>query len=172
MGKLAKDEMRKLHASRRPASSTGIGERLIALATELRVNVIASYIPLATEPDVAEFNRWAISRELLFPRIAGDDLAFASGELLPGPFGLLEPNGRARDKSEIEFIVVPAMAADLEGNRLGKGKGYYDRTLKDLNAIKVAAIFDGELVTKIPTESHDARVDYIVTPTKTIRVES
>ncbi|MEY4990202.1 MAG: hypothetical protein RIS08_428 [Actinomycetota bacterium] len=133
---------------------------------ETQAKVIASYSPLKSEPDVREFNDWVIAtgRELLLPRVISDFLEFAKGETAPGSFGLQEPSGTAVSLDEIELIFVPALAVDSQGNRLGKGKGYYDRVLGELDCPKFAVIFDGEFFEQLPTEPHDQKVSGAVSP--------
>ena len=172
MGKLTKDELRRQLSARRPLSSHGVSEKLIQLAEVLGVEAIASYVPLASEPDVTAFNSWAENKSLSFPRIQDDELVFSTGELLPGPYGLMEPTGSSVEITDIELVVVPALAADRQGNRLGKGKGFYDRVLPRFKAVKVAVVFEDELLEELPTQAHDMPVDYVVTPNHIIKVGS
>ena len=163
-----KSEIRQLSISNRPQSSTGLAANLVRLVFELNANVIISYQPMPGEPDVTEFNLWAqaMGKLLLFPKIAGDDMGFASGELQPGRFDILEPQGDAQEVSSAQLILLPALAVDKQGNRLGKGSGYYDRALAHVTGIpKYAVVFDSELVDQVPAEPHDVWVTGAVTPT-------
>jgi 5-formyltetrahydrofolate cyclo-ligase len=138
----------------------------------LGVTTVASYHPLAAEPDVSEFNRqFARSGNLLLPRIIGDELEFAYGELTPGSMGIMEPIGESFPIDAIELFLVPAMAVDRNGNRVGKGMGYYDRILKRSVAKAVAVVFDGEIVDEIEALEHDVRMQYVVTPTQFMQFE-
>lgn len=164
----SKTEIRQRAISNRPQSSSGLAANLVRLVFELGVNVIASYQPLASEPDVRDFNLWvtAMGKTLLLPRIEGDRLVFAQGELAPGPNGIYEPTGQAEDLAKAELILLPALAVDKRGNRLGKGKGYYDRALSGVSGIpKYAVVFDSEVLDTVPTEVHDIWVTGAVTPT-------
>ena len=162
-----KAELRALHTSLRPRSSAGLTEQLRSLVAKLEVKTVASYHPLPSEPDTAEFNReFARSGNLLLPRIVGDDIEFAYGDLVPGSLGISEPTGDRFPIDAIELILVPALAIDKEGNRLGKGRGFYDRVLKTSVATAVGVVFDGELVDSIPVEEHDVRMQYAITPSK------
>ena len=141
-----------------------------ALVAKLGVKTVASYHPLPSEPDTAQFNRaFAISCNLLLPRIVGDDILFAYGDLVPGALGISEPTGERFPIDAIELILVPALAIDSEGNRLGKGRGYYDRVLKTSVATAVGVVFDGELVEELEVEEHDVRMQYAITPTKLLQ---
>jgi 5-formyltetrahydrofolate cyclo-ligase len=160
-----KAEIRALHQSLRPRSSHGLTEQLLNLTASLKVKTVASYHPLRSEPDTSEFNReFARSGNLLLPRVVGEEIEFAFGDTVPGSLGLMEPTGERFPIDAIELILVPALAIDAKGNRIGKGKGYYDRVLKTSVAIAVAVIFDGELVPEIIAEEHDVRMQYAITP--------
>jgi 5-formyltetrahydrofolate cyclo-ligase len=164
----SKSEIRQRCLAARPQSSEGLAANLVRLALELNVNVIASYQPLAKEPDVTEFNNWvlAMGKTLLLPRIESDELVFATGDLQLGSHGILEPQGEAREIFDCELLLVPALAVDLVGNRLGKGKGYYDRALYSITGIpRYAVVFDSEVLPVVPAEPHDVWVTGAVTPT-------
>ena len=164
----SKSEIRQRVLSARPQSSQGLAANLVRLTLELNVNSIASYQPMPTEPDVSEFNAWvvAMGKTLLLPRIEGDDLVFASGQLSTSRLGILEPTGAAQSLASVELILLPALAVDKQGNRLGKGKGFYDRALMNIAGIpKYAVVFDSEVLTQVPSEVHDVWVTGAVTPT-------
>jgi 5-formyltetrahydrofolate cyclo-ligase len=165
MPKSNKAEIRALHQSLRPRSSEGLTEALSALVEKLEVKTVASYHPLSSEPDTREFNE-AFSRKgnLLLPRMVGDEIEFAYGSLTRGALGIMEPTGDRFPIDAIELILVPALAMDTQGNRLGKGLGYYDKVLKTSVALAVGVIFDGELVQRLDAEEHDVRMQYAITP--------
>lgn len=120
---------------------------------------------MQSEPDVSEFNSLASkSFQLLLPRIVGEDLEFANGQLRSGSFGILEPQGQAVPAGNIDLMILPALAVDKSGNRLGKGKGFYDRALKKFEGKSAAVIFETELLESVPCEAHDMRVSTVVTP--------
>jgi 5-formyltetrahydrofolate cyclo-ligase len=94
------------------------------------------------------------------------------GELAPGTIGVLEPRRELRghaerkiDRSAIDLIVIPGLAFDRRGGRLGYGKGYYDRFLAHLHgsATRLAVCFECQLVAEVPVLPHDIRVHMIVT---------
>lgn len=98
-------------------------------------------------------------------------------ELEAGAYGILEPRQQLRSDplrkigpQQIEFAIVPGLGFDRKGGRIGYGKGYYDRLLPQLptDCPKVGLAYDCQLVENIPVESHDQRMDFIVTPTLTI----
>ena len=167
-----KAQLRKQHAALRPRSNSGLTASLEAAIAALGVTTVASYHPLASEPDVGEFNlKFARSGNLLLPRVTEDGLEFAQGELTMGNLGIMEPTGEAFPTDAIELFLVPALAVDRSGNRIGKGKGYYDRMLKTSVAKAVAVVFDGEIVDQIEALEHDVRMQYVVTPTQFMHFE-
>jgi 5-formyltetrahydrofolate cyclo-ligase len=70
---------------------------------------------------------------------------------------------------KFDLILVPGMAFDLSGNRLGRGQGFYDRILAEVSGIKCGVCHNFQLLENIPTEPHDAQVDFIFTPARGVR---
>jgi 5-formyltetrahydrofolate cyclo-ligase len=71
----------------------------------------------------------------------------------------------------VDLILVPGLAFDLRGHRLGRGKGYYDQLLRGLGGITCGVAFDQQIVAGIPVEPHDVRVNRVLTPTRWIQME-
>ena len=112
--------------------------------------------------------RWAGSKTLLLPCVKGDELElrYFDGEerLQPGEgYAIPEPVGELfADWGKIDLILVPGVAFDKFGNRLGRGKGYYDKVLKQTRAYKLGIAFDFQRVEHVPVEPHDVRMDGVV----------
>lgn len=113
-------------------------------------------------------NKWAGSKTLLLPCVKGDELElrYFDGEerLQPGEgYAIPEPVGELfADWGKIDLILVPGVAFDKFGNRLGRGKGYYDKVLKQTGAYKLGVCFDFQLVERVPVEPHDVKMDRVV----------
>lgn len=92
-------------------------------------------------------------------------------EIITGKFGVREPSSICAEipLEQFNLVLVPGMAFDLQGNRLGRGRGFYDRLLAGVSGIKCGVCYDGQLWPEIPTETHDAKVDFIVTPSTLLR---
>ncbi len=164
---IEKEILREQLLAKRPHSSEGLTQQLLALIQKLNPATLATYSPLPKEPDVSEFNRLiANSLNLVFPKVIGEDLVFAAGELATGKFSIKEPTGLAQEK--IDLMLVPALAVDQNGNRLGKGKGYYDRYLHSRHFPRYAVVFDEEVLDQIPEQLHDQRMSGFVTPTRVV----
>ena len=105
----------------------------------------------------------------MLPLIKGNDLQlllYAGKESLKtGVFGILEPSEdcEAVPESEIDLIIVPGVAFDRQHNRLGRGKGFYDRLLSTLDVPKIGICYDFQLKDQIPTEPFDRKMDLIIT---------
>lgn len=96
---------------------------------------------------------------------------FDDDEFKVGAYGILEPKKeRPTDKSEIDVVLLPGMGFDRNGNRMGFGGGYYDRFLQDYAGIKIGICYSFQIVEKIPTQSTDIPVDFIVTENEVYRV--
>lgn len=113
-------------------------------------------------------NKWAGNKTLLLPCVKGDELElrYFDGEerLQPGEgYAIPEPVGELfTDWGKIDLILVPGVAFDKSGNRLGRGKGYYDKVLKQTGAYKLGVCFDFQLVERVPVEPHDVKMDRVV----------
>ena len=96
-------------------------------------------------------------------------------ELGLGSYGILEPRVEKIRKTkikDIDLIIVPGVAFDKTGNRLGHGKGYYDRLLEQSNVVSIGLCFEFQLVEKILTEHHDKPVDIIITENRVINCKN
>lgn len=90
-------------------------------------------------------------------------------QLSIGTFYVMEPNkGKLVDSSKIDLIFLPGLVFDKNGNRLGRGKGYYDKFLKNTKAKKIGLAFDFQVIDGVPTNKHDVSVDMIVTEKEVI----
>jgi 5-formyltetrahydrofolate cyclo-ligase len=92
-------------------------------------------------------------------------------DIVTGKFGVREPAASCAEipLNQFDLILVPGMAFDLSGSRLGRGQGFYDRLLAEASGIKCGVGYDFQLLEKIPSEPHDARVDFILTPNRCVR---
>jgi 5-formyltetrahydrofolate cyclo-ligase len=70
---------------------------------------------------------------------------------------------------KFDLVLVPGVAFDLSGNRLGRGKGFYDQLLAKISGVKCGVGYDFQLLEKIPAEPHDAKVDFVITPARTMK---
>jgi len=109
---------------------------------------------------------YGMGKRVAYPRCEGDELGLYiadEGQFIPGMYGILEPDDSCEriDMAEVDFAVIPGVAFDRNGGRLGRGKGYYDRLLKDSKAVKAGICFNEQIVDSVPMEVHDGRMDMI-----------
>ena len=92
-------------------------------------------------------------------------------DIVIGKFGVREPAATCVEipLNQFDLVLVPGMAFDLNGNRLGRGQGFYDRILAEASGRKCGVCHNFQLLEKIPTEPHDAKVDFIFTPARGVR---
>ena len=129
-----------------------------------------------------------VGDNLFFYRIEQKDVRFDKAKyetffptLKKNSYGILEPivdpacpNVNRVDPQDFDVVLVPGLAFDRAGRRLGRGKGYYDRFLAQTkpSAVRVAVAFDFQIVPKIPTDENDQLVHYIATPTQLVRTDA
>lgn len=123
---------------------------------------------------VSILNRWYQSKQLALPLVQGDDLLLLQYEgpesVERGAFGIWEPKPTCRiiQPEQIDLLLVPGVAFDRQGNRLGRGRGFYDRLLRTIQAPKMGICFDFQLLPEIPTEPFDQPMDIILTDKRII----
>jgi 5-formyltetrahydrofolate cyclo-ligase len=163
---------RALSADARLSASTALA--VAAVAEWGSANCVASYLSFGDEPPTHEMTERFMARgvRVLVPVIDGDHLDWAqySGpdEVLHGPLGIVEPSGPRLGHDALrdaDVVIVPALAADRHGRRLGRGRGYYDRVLDGVSAPTAAVLYDDERVDLVPVEAHDRDVTGILQPT-------
>lgn len=115
--------------------------------------------------------KWKHQKTILLPTIEGDFLKIKKFEgkefMTPdNRFGILEPNGDIFNKlEEIDLVIVPGMAFDSTKNRLGRGKGFYDKLLPDLSCLKMGVCFDFQFVNHVPIDKYDVKMDSVIVET-------
>ena len=134
--------------------------------------VWAGYLALTQEPDLSAVYDSTPHIQWAFPRMEARHLTFyISQNFIKGPFGVMEP-GEDSQKLHLEDlagVLVPGLGFNKKGRRLGKGQGFYDKALEAFQNPKVGVCFDCQVVEEdLPEESHDIRVDSIVTEKKVI----
>ena len=127
-------------------------------------------LPDEVSTDMLIHSAEMMDKVILLPVVVGDDLELRIYEgpssLKVGAYGIMEPVGPIFPESEydrIDLAIIPGMAFDPYGNRLGRGKGYYDRLLPRLgNALRIGVCFPFQKVDSVPSEAHDIKVNDVV----------
>lgn len=174
-----KEELRKINKEkRRELLKDDINEKSVK-ATKIflesniykTANTIMLYYPLGNEMDTSYIFKSAIDdgKTVAFPItdiktneltaiVADSDTQFSKGE-----YKIFEPESdNAIDKDKIDVVIVPGIAFDKNGNRIGFGKGCYDRFLKDTNAIKIGFGYEFQMTNEILADSFDVCMDYLI----------
>ena len=128
---------------------------------------VCAFAPLPGEIDV--LRDWPAAKRLALPRVNGETLAFhwidSAEDLVAGPFGTREPaSGRPLAGTTFDLILVPGLAFDSMGGRLGRGLGFYDRFLETATGRFVGVCHPWQIVDAVPREDHDVRMDFLLTP--------
>lgn len=190
-GAMPKRSLRQQMLARRRALSSAewqessrlAQQNLLSLEEFRQAACIALYSPARNETDTAAILAAAhgAGKRVLFPAVCGEEMVLRQVEgvacLGPGCFGILEPcfTGVDHGADEADLIVVPGVAFDLTGHRIGFGKGFYDRFLEQpgRKAHLVGLCHDFQLIGEaIPAEGHDIRMEIIVTDKRIIRCGS
>lgn len=132
-------------------------------------NVIACYCSLKDEVCLDELitDAWKNKKIVVVPKVNGNEMEFYEiknmNDLEIQSFGIREPkHDFTFDKHKIDLFFVPGVAFDMSGNRMGFGKGYYDRYLVDLDAYKIGICFREQLDDHIPTDEFDIKMNEII----------
>lgn len=108
---------------------------------------------------------YAVSKTIFLPVVVGDDLVikpYNPMAMKPGAFGILEPQGDPVSPVQLDLIIVPGVAFDAAGNRMGRGKGFYDRLLAGTSATTIGVCYAEQYYLSIPTEPHDVPLNDVI----------
>lgn len=173
-------ELGRFSADARLAASRELRARLSGQSCWAAARTVMLFAPLADEPDV-----WPLVDEALragkavaLPRFAPDRLEYeaalvadATRDVQPGRFGIREPRPGCplAPLEQLDLVLVPGVAFDPHGRRLGRGKGYYDRLLARVRGVKCGVGFDLQVVAEVPAGAQDGTLDCLLTPTRWLR---
>ena len=150
----------------------GLSDRILAKLEQhpdfVKAEKVMLYNALPDEVQTLNFlEKWHLRKRIILPTVVGDDIipveyaketTFAVGD-----FNILEPQNEPYT-GDFDLIIVPGVAFDRMGNRLGRGKGYYDRFLsRYLNVKRIGICFGFQLVDEVPAEPFDIRMDEVIT---------
>ncbi len=141
--------------------------------------VIAMYKSINSEVNTDELIKYSINigKTVVLPKVEENELKFykinsINEKLFKSKFGIEEPLGQLEnfvDNKFIDLIIVPGICFDTEKNRLGFGKGYYDRFLKQKDFKTIGICFDEQIIEKVPITDNDIKVKQIITDKRNIK---
>lgn len=157
------------------AEQLEISERILTALQQTdafqQAQTILAYYSLPDELHTLPFlNRWTTQKTILLPKVVGDELTIhpytGAESVAPGAFGINEPTTPPfTDYQAIDLVVVPGVAFDPQGNRLGRGRGYYDKLFAHLlpaDTKRIGVCYPFQLLPNIPTEPTDVTMDAVV----------
>lgn len=159
------------------AKTKAIEERLFEFANFLESRIALLYMPAEAEVDTREIiqRSFMYNKIIVLPAFNPDSKKITlmkvddpSRDLIEGPRGSMEPNPercKAVPLDCLDIAIIPGLAMDEKGGRIGLGNGYYDRLIPDLpiTTRKVGLVFEDQIISMVPMESHDKHVDIVVT---------
>lgn len=161
--------------------SRAIGRRLAAMPEIVVAQCVAGFVSFGTEVQTHELLRQLLAdgKQVCVPSFDRSahhyicsQLNDFDADLAEGRLGILEPKPQAIRPVHTDLPdvwLVPGLAFDEAGNRLGRGKGFYDRLLQEARGVKIALAYDFQLLNGVPAAAHDVRMDFIVTENRTIK---
>jgi len=169
--------LKNLSAEKRRLDSEKLCANLKEQSVFQNAGSILFFAPLPEEPDL-----WPLLNEMLagkkmvaLPCFDADNETYVPRhvqdihvEILSGKFGIREPATTciAIPLDDLDLVLVPGVAFALDGHRIGRGKGFYDRLLENFTGEKIGITFDEQIVETIPAEENDVLMDLILTPTR------
>lgn len=172
---IEKKELRaNIKALKKQHTKEQLLEQSVAILSKLendddfkKARIVMIYSALPDEVQTQAFlEKWRYRKKIILPTVVGDDIipvelaedtTFAVGD-----FNIMEPQNEPYTGG-YDLIVVPGVAFDRNGNRIGRGRGYYDRFLcKYLNVRRIGICFDFQLVDEVPTEPNDIKMDKVI----------
>lgn len=159
--------------------SAQIKSRLFGLEQYKKSKTIMFFVSFGSEISTHGMIKEALrNKSVIVPKVAHHEIEpsviIGFDNLVPGKFGILEPIETMNIANKnIDIVLVPGIVFDKEGHRIGYGYGFYDKFLAKVpKAVKIGLCFDFQFVDKIPRETHDVSVDFIVTEKRVIECKN
>ncbi|MDR2914792.1 MAG: 5-formyltetrahydrofolate cyclo-ligase [Tannerella sp.] len=154
--------------------SRKICNRLVQTDVFQKAKCIALYCAMEDEVQTSGLiEEWYMTKKIVLPVVSGENIFFfaytGKNNLVKSAFGINEPVATELISPEnIDLFIIPGIAFDYKCNRMGRGKGYYDRYLAGINKPAIGICFDFQLLEHIPAESHDKKMTLVITEKTTV----
>lgn len=167
-----RERKERLTSEEHEKQSERLCRKVLSHTAYARARTLMLFYPLADEIDIRPILKHAFGKKrVLLPVVQGDDLMLSEyqGEkslTKRGNYGIMEPTEDAFFKTyeQVDLVIVPGVAFTGKGDRMGRGKGYYDRFLPCVpNACKIGVCYDFQVVEQLPVEIHDIKMDEVLT---------
>jgi 5-formyltetrahydrofolate cyclo-ligase len=173
--------LKNLSETARSEASAKAVARLRRQAIWNQARSVLFYSSIAGEIDLSPLMESALEsgRAVLLPRFSAETGTYEAvrvsnlkRDCVPGKFGIVEPGPHcaAYPLKSLDLALAPGLGFDLDGRRLGRGRGFYDRLLAEVAGAKCGVAFDQQIVGEIPAEGHDIHMNFILTPTRWLKI--
>jgi 5-formyltetrahydrofolate cyclo-ligase len=173
--------LQKISPAARNAMSAQVRDRLKEQAIWKNAGSVLFFAPLPGELDAWPLLEDALADKKIaaLPRFDSASHGYAAcrvqnlrSEIVTGQFGIREPGAKCVEipLNRLDLVLVPGVGFDLQGRRLGRGRGFYDRLLADVDGIKCGIAFDEQVVDEIPVGPQDVRLNFILTPARCVEI--
>ncbi|MBQ0080533.1 MAG: 5-formyltetrahydrofolate cyclo-ligase [Alistipes sp.] len=162
-----KEKLLRSTVDKRTARSETLCRNLLKLNDITKASVIAVYMELYDEISLEYFRKNIAGKTICIPKVEGEVMNFYpfDGSTIQGSFDIEEPCSEKKvDPSKIDVMIVPGRAFSLDGSRLGRGRGYYDKYISQpsFHALTIGVCFSEQISDEIPTEEHDKKMDMLL----------
>ncbi len=166
-------------AHERKSAAQSLSNHVLGLIPVAKANNIALFAStdLEISTHVLFETLKSTGKNVYFPKVQNDQLIFyevqSMQSMKPGRFSILEPDSKfSIELFKLDVLLIPALAVDEGGHRLGRGGGYYDKTIAMLhdNQRTVALVYEAQIIENVPVSHHDQKVDCIVSEKRVIRL--
>ena len=163
-------------AELRDIASEKIHENLKKNSSFINAQNIACYFPIGSEVNTHNIMLDTLEqgKNFLLPKIIDDNIEFYIvsnlEKLEKGRFEIMEPKDSCEKAKKIDCMLIPTVGVSKLGVRLGYGHGYYDRFLSSTDTMKISLTYSKQIVKSIPSDSHDVKIDWIVTEDENIKI--
>jgi 5-formyltetrahydrofolate cyclo-ligase len=169
--KKVRAQIKLLSTNEKQQQADAVFSKIEELPEFKKAHTIMHYWSLPDEiPTHVCIQNWGATKQILLPVIEGDDLIIKEytgiENMQPDPrFNIPEPAGQPIENPEPDIIIIPGVAFDSNCNRLGRGKGFYDRFLAkhNLSSMLIGVCLNEQIVPEVPTEPHDFKLDMVIT---------
>ena len=154
--------------------STAVVEKFQSLEIFKTARAVGAYLPLPGEVDITPLFR-SLEKTFCIPAFDEASGGYRMAKLTPGlkkgRFGIPEPAVPVfAAEDELDLIIVPGVAFDCAGRRIGRGGGFYDRLLPQYRAVRAGICFGFQCLETVPAQEHDIRMDWVVTETQVLKI--
>jgi len=165
---------KELSVEQKQAEADAVFREIELLPEFINAETVLFYWAMRDElPTQLAIKKWCIEKKILLPSIDQNKLVLKqydyTGKLTQKNLGIWEPDLVENYEGKVDLVIVPGIAFDRKRNRLGRGKGYYDRFFKKYKPAKIGVAFDCQLLDTVPIAKHDIKMDKIITPSEIIQ---